>query len=425
MWKSLRPSRYLHNSSHNVPTNSARFPAAIPLAYSVPALTALFQYLDAKFHIRSDLSLIGSFIKVSIRGSLAEKRDQVSPFYTLENYALSPKTATKTFIYFGGKSWTYRQTYEAVLKYGAWMKKRYDVQKGEVIAIDFVNSEVFVFVWFGLWSIGAKPAFLNYNLVDKPLLHSVKVCGTRMVFVDEQVKGNFDGHVAQELANSSFRTEGGDVKVVIFDEVVKKEIEETEARRVPNEERGGQLMKDMAILIYTSGTTGMPKPAVVSWAKAGVAANFVAEWMPWRHDDVFYTVCSPNFHHGSSVILTQSIVHAAVSFLSCPSRPPISSPGRHLNLTRGQIPPLNVLGGGTSYKRNHYPIRRGNMSIPNVRPTFPIRQTAQSTSSVRQRTASRRVAQVQGALRHRHNCGILRRNRRTSGGVEQEPEPIH
>jgi acyl-CoA synthetase (AMP-forming)/AMP-acid ligase II len=287
----------------NCPSNNTST-ATIPLAYSAPALTALLYYLDAKYHIRSDFSLIGSFFKTTIAGNLAERRDQLSLFYTLEKHALSPKTATRTFILFGGKSWTYRQTYEAALKYGAWMKKRWDVRKNEVVAIDFVNSETFVFVWFGLWSIGAKPAFLNYNLVDKPLLHSIKVCGARIVFVDEQVKGNFDGHVGAELAGSGFRTDGGDVKTVIFDQAVKQEIEETQARRLPDEERGGQLLKDMAILIYTSGTTGMPKPAVVSWAKASLAAKFVAEWTPWRQDDVLYTVGSqlPLHFHNQTLI---------------------------------------------------------------------------------------------------------------------------
>jgi acyl-CoA synthetase (AMP-forming)/AMP-acid ligase II len=287
----------------NASTNNSPTTAAIPLAISAPAVTALLHWLDAKYHIRSDLSLIGSFIKVTIQGNVAERKDQLSLFYTLEKWALSPKTATKTFLHFGGKSWTYRQTYEAALKYGAWIKKKWDIRKGEVVAIDFMNGETFVFVWFGLWSIGAKPAFLNYNLVDKPLLHSIKVCEARVIFVDNQVKGNFGGHVGQELADASFRTQGGSVQVVIFDEVVKQEIEETQARRFPDEERGGQLLKDMALLIYTSGTTGLPKPAVVSWAKAGLAAKFVAEWTPWKQTDVLYTVSFPLASCGTTVML--------------------------------------------------------------------------------------------------------------------------
>ncbi|KAF2436762.1 fatty acid transporter protein [Tothia fuscella] len=275
----------------------------IPLTVGIPAAVALFQYLDAKFHIRADLSLLGIYIKVTIQGTLLERKDLVSPFYVLEKWALSPTHSTRTFLVFGGKSWTYRQTYENVLKYGTWMKERWNVQKGEIVAMDFVNSEVFVFVWFGLWSIGAKPAFINYNLQDKPLLHCVKTSSARVVFADEKVRGNFEeAEVASQLRDSGFRTKGGDVKVCFFDAAVRAEIEATEARRLPDEERGGQLLKDMAILIYTSGTTGLPKPAVVSWAKAGLAAKFVAEWTPLnRKDDVLYT-CMPLYHSSAALL---------------------------------------------------------------------------------------------------------------------------
>ena len=82
------------------------------------------------------------------------------------------------------------------------------MEKDEIVAMDFVNSEVFVWVWFGLWSIGAKPAFLNYNLTGKPLVHTVKTSTARLVLVDEEGRDKFS---EDELKEHGFtRTDRAD-----------------------------------------------------------------------------------------------------------------------------------------------------------------------------------------------------------------------
>jgi acyl-CoA synthetase (AMP-forming)/AMP-acid ligase II len=263
---------------------------ALPLYITAPALTGLFHYLDARFHIRSDLSLLTKFINVTIKGSLAEKSDRLSPFYKLEEWAKSKTHAKKTFLHFGGKSWTYAESYQHVLQYGTWMKSTFGIQKGEVVAMDCMNSEMFIWIWFGLWSIGAKPAFINYNLTDRPLIHSIKTSTARVALVDEQVRSKYTEDVLNQFADVNFREGKGFCEVVFMDNVLRKGIDELQPMRFPDSDRGGQLLKDMAILIYTSGTTGLPKPAVVSWAKAGLAAMFVAKWLPIKTDDVMYTV---------------------------------------------------------------------------------------------------------------------------------------
>lgn len=315
-------------------------------------------------------------MKVTIQGNLAERRDTLSPFYTLEQWALSPTHATKTFLHFGGKSWTYRQAYEYALKYGAWMKDRWNVQKGEVVAMDFMNGETFVWVWFGLWSIGAKPAFLNYNLQDKPLLHCVKTSGSRVVFVDEKVRGNFEGEVAAQLSDAGFRTKGGEVKVCVLDQGVKAEIEATEARRLPNEERGGQMLKNMAVLIYTSGTTGLPKPAVVSWAKAGLAAKFVALWTPLTNqDEVFYTV-SRDTTMLTLLFLTCHLVYATISLLCGSSWSTSSLASRSHTFSGREVLSRNILVRCTLHKRHIDSVCRRDMPIPALCASISLGSTA-------------------------------------------------
>jgi acyl-CoA synthetase (AMP-forming)/AMP-acid ligase II len=131
------------------------------------------------------------------------------------------------------------------------------VQSGEVVAMDFVNSELFIWVWFGLWSIGAKPAFINYNLTNRPLVHTIKTSTARYCFAMKQFKQEkYEGEVLDELSGPNFREAGGPVEVVFWNDEVQAEIAATTPIRAPDSERSGQELKGMAALIYTSGTTG-------------------------------------------------------------------------------------------------------------------------------------------------------------------------
>lgn len=190
-------------------------------------------------------------------GRKREAADRLNIFYTLEARALDKSSATRTFLKVKGKSYTYRQLYEMTLKYGTYFKQKYGVQKNEVVAMDFVNSDLFIWVWFGLWSIGAKPAFINYNLTNKPLIHTIKTSTARYCFAMKQFKQEkYEGDVLNELSGPNFREEGGPVQVVFWDDAVQAEIAATTPIRAPDSERSGQELKGMAALIYTSGTTG-------------------------------------------------------------------------------------------------------------------------------------------------------------------------
>lgn len=131
------------------------------------------------------------------------------------------------------------------------MKTTFGIQKEEVVAMDCMNSEMFVWIWLGIWSIGAKPAFINYNLTDAPLLHSVRTSTARVVLVDERVKSKYTEEILNQFADANFREGKGFCEVVFMDNVLRKGIDEIQPMRFPDSDRGGQLLKGMAILIYT------------------------------------------------------------------------------------------------------------------------------------------------------------------------------
>lgn len=260
-----------------------------PLAIAAPALLAGAAWLNAKTQFSYDLRLVASLTRAGLTVRLNEKLDRVNLFYCLEKHATTRNTSDRSFIVFNGKEWTFKEVYDIVLRYGTWLKKTLAIAPGDVVAIDFMNSAHFVFIWLALWSLGARPAFINYNLMGKPLLHCIKTSTARVVLVDEKCKAQFTPEVLEAVTSPKFRDGKGPVEVVFFSEVLEQQILAEEGKREPDSVRSGVEAHEMASLMFTSGTTGLPKAAIVSWYKSTVGGKF-ASLMMTKPNDRFYTV---------------------------------------------------------------------------------------------------------------------------------------
>ncbi|KAH7126939.1 hypothetical protein B0J11DRAFT_505652 [Dendryphion nanum] len=307
-------------------------------------------YLNGRFALTYDWPFLSSIVLLQLELPFRERRDDLNLFYALEYQAQT--RPSNTWIIFEGEQWTYGEAYEIVLKYGTWLKSK-GVEKDEIVAMDFVNSNVFIWIWFGLWSIGAKPAFINYNLTGAPLIHTIKASSAKLVLVDEQVKDNFAEDVMAEHGFASRPTDNGlpegrqarygfdidpnsiprsirkqvkthttsnkesvstldtkprKLEIIFFDKRLETYISTLEPIRQPNSERSNQKRNSMAMLIYTSGTTGLPKAAIMSWQKATIGSKFISRWIPLQESDVMYT-SMPLYHASASVIGVGSSLH--------------------------------------------------------------------------------------------------------------------
>lgn len=285
-----------------------------PLSAAVTGAVAVggAAYLTAKTSLDYDLFLLKNLLASSGGARWASFRDRLNLFYTLENHAKSRSTANHPFVLYGGKSYTFAQVYDISLRYGNWFKTKYNIASGEVVAMDFMNCENFVFIWFGLWAIGAKPAFINYNLASTPLVHSIKTSTARVVFVDMEVKGSFTEEVLSTLTADDFREGKGPAEVVFFDSALEHEAHTAQPKRYPDELRINQKLSDLAILIYTSGTTGLPKPAIVSWLKCRLGSGFVGRWIPMTKKDITYT-CMPLYHSSAALLAFLAALNAGAT----------------------------------------------------------------------------------------------------------------
>lgn len=266
----------------------------VPLPIVLPAAAASLAYLNAKSGFWYDYALIKSFVKASIRIRRGLRTDTINLFYALESHAQSARYANKAFLIFDDRTHSYAQTYDKVLRYGHWIKTKFGVKPKDVVAMDFENSDTFVFVWFALWSIGAKPAFINYNLTGKPLAHCIEAASTKLCLIDPAVAANVDEESVKSLPNVNF---------VVFTPEAEAEAASTAPVRSPNVDRTDDAMSNMAMLIYTSGTTGLPKAAVVSWAKCIYGGSIVETLLNRGGGDIMYTVrtCLILFHYIKSV----------------------------------------------------------------------------------------------------------------------------
>ncbi|KAK3326871.1 hypothetical protein B0H66DRAFT_170434 [Apodospora peruviana] len=266
--------------------------AELPLAATIAAAAAGSAYLNARFSLEHDLLLIKILGGTALNLVRAVRAGQVNVFYILEKRALDKKFASRPFILFEDKSYTYLETYQMVLRYGTWLKTAYGVKTKDIVALDCQNSDTFMFCWFGIWSIGATPAFINHHLTGKPLTHSLRASTARLVIVDPRVEGTLTEEVKGELPDMQF---------VLLEPELERKIQTMEGVRYPDVDRAVDSYVGMAILIYTSGTTGLPKPAVVSWAKINAAMQMTGKGIKLTPDDIFYT-SMPLYHSSASCL---------------------------------------------------------------------------------------------------------------------------
>jgi len=212
---------------------------------------------------------------------LSERRGRLNAFYLIESRAKSRATANRPFLLFGDKSYTYADLYDRALRYGTWLRETMGVKEKDIVALNSMNSDNYLFLWFGLWAIGAVPAFINYNLRGDALVHCVRKAKSNLMFVDPAVAEALTEDVRGSLSG---------VRIELMDEKFEADAIATDPVRYPDETRYTNRGEDVAILIFTSGTTGLPKAAVVSWAKVTVAGGFVPVWTKLRPTDVYYTV---------------------------------------------------------------------------------------------------------------------------------------
>ncbi|KAI1779247.1 fatty acid transporter [Hypoxylon cercidicola] len=257
----------------------------------VAGAAALAAYLDARFHIRYDLSTGSLKVKRMLWMMAIAKQSQsgkVHIYHLFEDRASTPM-GDLTFIIFEGREWTYRDFYKAIQPVGNWLLDL-GIEKGEMVALDGGNSVELLLLWFALEAIGAAVAFINCNLTGKALVHCVKVAGARYLLADSDVR-QLVSPAEDELVSAGAQT-------IYYSTEFFETLTNTEP--LPASRRTGADPMDVAGLLYTSGTTGMPKGTVVTRARL-MMISLVGSRIGLKPGDRMYT-CLPLYHASAQVV---------------------------------------------------------------------------------------------------------------------------
>ncbi|EXJ62976.1 hypothetical protein A1O7_03420 [Cladophialophora yegresii CBS 114405] len=207
-------------------------------------------YLDAKFHLRKDLEFLGRMRRGAREYERVVSEDKVCIWYALEEQC--QKSWNNRAIWTREGIYTFGQLYEESLRYAQWMLEQ-GVKPGDLVAMYMTNSAHFMFVWFACTAVGAAPAFINYNLEGKALMHCLDVCQSRLLIVDG------DAGCQKRISQSKAEIEARGTKIAVLDSSLQEEIGARPVVRPGDELRKGTKGSFPYCLIYTSGTTGLPK----------------------------------------------------------------------------------------------------------------------------------------------------------------------
>lgn len=284
------------------------------------------QLLDAKYHVKEDLSLIQNVARKVIPYFYRVSRGRASFWYAFESSAKKyPKNRVVVFprpkanpppikkddegypIYddqFSLESYTYEELYAMILRFSYILKNDYGITSKDTIGVDCMNKPLFIIIWFALWNIGALPAFLNYNIKDKPMVHCLKISKMSQVFIDPdcaQPMRDTEAKINEELPHVKLRyINEPELLKVLMDP-------RTPQYRAPDStRRPSDTASSCCLLIYTSGTTGLPKSAILSWRK------------PFMAGALFGTIMKIN--KKSNVMTAMPLYHSTAAMLGvCPT----------------------------------------------------------------------------------------------------------
>ena len=195
-------------------------------------------YCNAKYHLRKDLNVLWKDRVNARRYQKLLQAKRISPWFIFAD-AVS-KYPNYQAIWSRRRCYTFQELHDEAVRLAQWLLAR-GIRPGEIVAMYMTNSPEFMIVWLALFAIGCAPAFVNYNLTDKALVHCVNICDSALCFVDED-----EGCRAR--IDSSRVAIKEKTRIVIFDDALRQEIASFDAT-VPGDEYRTELKPSFPICL--------------------------------------------------------------------------------------------------------------------------------------------------------------------------------
>ena len=139
---------------------------------------------------------------------------------------------------------TWKQAFDRVCQYGQYFRSL-GCGPGSKVGVYLMNSPEFVFVWFGLLSLGSIPVLLNYHIGADVLIHCARLGGFKVLLVDSE-------HDCQaRVRNEQERLGKMEVSVVTLSEQLKAGIALSKPVRPDDHLRELDCGKQTVAFFYT------------------------------------------------------------------------------------------------------------------------------------------------------------------------------
>ncbi|CAF0715294.1 unnamed protein product [Brachionus calyciflorus] len=203
----------------------------------------------------------------------------------------------KPCIIFNDEIYTYSDLELESNKIANLFSEKFQLKKGDCVALFMENKPQFVSIWYGLGKLGVITALINTNLRHKSLIHCIQVAKPKIIIYDTELERAIS-EVQDELKIDLIKH--GEIKTELNQNVPRLEnlIKDFSDLFSPKEKITGS---DILMYIYTSGTTGLPKPAIIKHGRYVAGGFSFFDSARLTKDDIFY-VTLPIYHSNAGIL---------------------------------------------------------------------------------------------------------------------------
>ena len=214
----------------------------------------------------------------------------------------------KTFVEIGGKSYSYGQVREGVLR-TASLFRELGVRHGDRVCLFMSNCVEYLYCWFGLSELGAISVPINTAYRRDETAYILNNAEAVALVTDPSL-ADVAGDAADLAPGIRHRILRGDGPAgegwISFQTAFD--------RATPLLDRHKVSPDDVSMLVYTSGTTGNPKGVMVTHRMYAAAGQGFAHWTQATPDDRFFT-CLPFYHANIQYYSTMGALAAGATLV--------------------------------------------------------------------------------------------------------------
>jgi len=201
-----------------------------------------------------------------------------------------------------GEEWSYQKLFELSQSTATFLQSKFDLKKGDRIAVLSKNHWRYVVLYFALQRLGAILVPINFRLAAPEIDYVLKDSGAKVfIFARE-----FDEIVQQFQSTLA--------KPYYFDGANSLETDMDQSKRA-TKDFASLKPEDPNMILYTSGTTGRPKGALITYKmqfwnsvntslRLNLTQNDVQiSFLPFFHTGGWNVLLTPFLHRGAKTIL--------------------------------------------------------------------------------------------------------------------------